>query len=189
MQARESSVSEGTDPPPLLGGVAENSTESGEGDGLDATAVASIDSGGHRQRIEDRLLSRFNCCSDERVYMGIGQLGQCVGSVFRIMRDDVRGREGQHKVSAAMLCRGTCARQTQRGTLRQPRELAAIERSIGGNNDDDRAFTLSWQKSLCDGRNSLIEPTDRNASNNQFRPSPVVRIDEHANRIAAFGLW
>ena len=93
MQVRESSGLRDADSPQLLGLVIEDSTESGEGDGLGSMAVASHDGGGHRQRIEDRLLSCFNRCRDERVHMGIGQLDQWVGSVFRIMRDDVRGGE------------------------------------------------------------------------------------------------
>ena len=64
--------------------------------------------------------------------------------LFGIMRNDIGRGKSQHEVATAVARGGAGARQSQRGTFRQSRELAAIERSIGGDEHDDGTFTLAW---------------------------------------------
>ena len=116
--------------------VIEDGTESGEGDGFDAMAVTAHDRRGHGQCVEDRFFRGFDRRGDQWVHVRVGEVHLLKRRLFGIVRNDVRRGEGQHEVAAAVARGGACARQSQRGTFRQSRELSAIERSIGG--DDER---------------------------------------------------
>ena len=144
MQVRESSSLKDADSPQLLGLAIEDGTESGEGNGLDAVAVASHHRRRHGQRIENGFFRGFDRCRDQWVQMRIGEVHLLKRQLFRVMRNTVCGREGQHKVATAVARSGACARQSQRGTFRQSRELAAIERSIGADENDNGTLTLAW---------------------------------------------
>jgi hypothetical protein len=49
--------------------------------------------------------------------MGIGEMSQEVGRIFRVMRNHVGGRKGQDKVAAPVTGRGTGPGQTKCGAL------------------------------------------------------------------------
>jgi len=143
MQVRESSSLKDADSPQLLSLAIEYGTESGEGDGLDAVAVAPHHRRRHGQRVENGFFRSFDRCRNQWVQVRVREVYLLKRRLFRVMRNTVRGREGQHEVAAAVARSGARARQTQCGTFSQPSELPAVERSIGGDDDDDRAFTLS----------------------------------------------
>ena len=142
MQVREFFASRGIDSSLLLGAVIEDGTKSGEGDGLDAMAVSAHYCRRHGQGIENGFFRGFDRRRDQWIQVCIGEVRLLKRQLFGIVGDDVRRGKGQHEVAAAMARGGACARQSQRGTFSQPSELSAIEWSIGGNDDDDRALAL-----------------------------------------------
>ena len=138
MQVSELSASRDTDSPPLLSSVIEDGAESGEGDGLDAMAVATHHRRRHGQGVEDGFFRSFDRRCDQWVHVRVGEVPMLKRRLFGIMWNDVGRGKSQHEVATAVARGGACARQSQRGTFRQSRELSPIQRSIGG--DDNRPW-------------------------------------------------
>ena len=97
----------------------------------------------HGQRVENGFFRGLDRRRNQWVQMRVGKVHLLKGRIFRIMRNDVPGREGQHEIAASVARSGACSRQSQHSTFRQPRKLPTVERSIGGDDNDDRAFALS----------------------------------------------
>src|SRR6185295_13530858 len=137
-------VSRHPDPPPLLGVVIEDRTESGKGESFNAMTVTAHDCRGHGQCVENRFFRGFNRRHNQWVQVCVGQVQMLKRRLFGIMGNDVSRGKSQHEIATAVARGGACACQSQRGTFRQSRELAAIERSIGGDDNDDGTLTLAW---------------------------------------------
>ena len=166
----------------------QNCFEAGEVNGFNAVIVATSDSGGHGKCIEDGLFGGLDRRCKERIQMGIGQVCQIVSRLFRVVRNHVGCGEGQDEIPAAVAHGGAGPGETERGTFGQSGELSTIQGCIGGNDDDDGAFALARRERFRDLLRRIIEFSHWNATNHQFRPSSMVRIDQDPHRIAAFFL-
>ena len=80
----------------------EDLAEPFERNGLDSMTIPSNDRRGHGQCVQDRFFCRFDGCRDDRIEMGIREMGQGIGRLFRIVGNDVRCGEGKDEVAAAM---------------------------------------------------------------------------------------
>ena len=88
-------------------------------------AVAAHHRRCHGQRVENGFFRGFDRRRDQGVQVRVGEVRLLKRRLFGIVGDDVRRGEGQHEVAAAMARGGACSRQSQRGTLRQPRRSPA----------------------------------------------------------------
>lgn len=107
------------------------------------------------------------------VERGVGGNGQVVA-----------GGEGEEDVSAPVEADAADARKAKGGAFGKPGTLAGNERSVGGNNDDDRTALrgiASLLKILLRGQ----YPPDRNAIDAQEIAFAVVSLDEHAHGIVS----
>ena len=118
--------------------------ESGQRDGFNAMTVTAHDCRGHGQRVENRFFRGFDRRRNQWVQVCVGEVHLLKRRLFVIVGNDIGRGKSQHEVATPVARGGACTRQSQRGTFRQSRELAAIERSIGGDENDDGTLTLAW---------------------------------------------
>ena len=50
-------------------------------------AVSADNGGGHGERVEDGFFGGFDWGGDQGIEMGVGEMSQCIGGVFGIMRN------------------------------------------------------------------------------------------------------
>ena len=91
----------------------------------------------HGEGIEDSFFRGFHGGGDEWIDMTVGKVREAVRRFCWIVWNHIRSGKGQHEISAAVPCRGTCAGQAERSALGEPGQLAAIEWRIGRDYDDD----------------------------------------------------
>lgn len=143
MQVREFSSSLSADSPPLFGVLIKNRTEPRKGDGFDTMTVAAHYCRCHGQRVENGFFRGFDCRRDQWIQVCVGEVGLLKRRLLGIVGNDIRRGECQHEVAAAMARGGTGTCESQRGTFRQSRELAAIKRSVSGDNHYNGSFALA----------------------------------------------
>ena len=90
--------------------ASEDGTESGEGDALDAMAVAAHHRRRHGQGVENGFFRGFDRRCDQWVQVRIGEVRLLKRRLFGVVGDDVRRGEGQHEVAATVARGGACAR-------------------------------------------------------------------------------
>ena len=107
----------------------------------------------HRRRPGQRVKNGFFCGFDRRcdqgVQMRVGEVGLLKCRFFGIVGNDVCGGKCQHEIATSVARSGSCAGEAESGALGQSSELAAIERRIRGNDDDDRALALAGREWCC----------------------------------------
>jgi hypothetical protein len=73
-----------------------------ERNGFNPVTIAPNDRRGHGQRIHDGFLRRFDGGRDDRIHVRIREVRQRIGRLFGVVWNDVRRRESENEVSAAM---------------------------------------------------------------------------------------
>jgi hypothetical protein len=132
---------------------------------------------GHRLRreqgVDDRFLGRFDRGVEEPVHRLVRQ------EANRLRRQSIPDREGEHEVAARVFAGPASAGDPERRALRKPCALMREERSIRGDDDDDRAGDR--RRGIPTG--AELTP-DGDAVDRQPGAASVVRLHEHGDGVA-----
>ena len=80
----------------------EDLAEPFERNGLDPVTIPSNDRRGHGQCVQDRFFRRLDGCRNDRIEVCIREMGQGIGRLVGIVRNNIRGGEGKDEVAAAV---------------------------------------------------------------------------------------
>ena len=119
-------------------------------DGVGRDAVAPDDGRRRDERVDDRLLHRLDGRVEEPVDHAPADGPHVVGpDLVRIVRStrrrqSIAGREGDEQVAARVPAGAAGPRDPEAGSLGEPLALVGEQRSVGRDDDDDRART--WRR-------------------------------------------
>ena len=141
---------------------------------------------GRDQRVHDRLLGRLDRRVEERRRSTRSRASsRRLGALGRD-RPRLPVAKAMKMSPLAVLAGAADPRDAEPGALREPVALVGQERRVGGDDDDDRAARRAARPSPATGiRSAGIASPDRHAVDREPLARAVVRLHEHADRVAA----
>jgi hypothetical protein len=142
---------------------------------VDRVALAAHRGLPGQQHVDHGLLGRLDRGLEERVEMEIREHPDAEHALLGVVRQAVGGGPGQSDVARPVVGHRAGPGHAQHGALRDARELARLERGVGGDEDHDGAVLLG--AGLQVGQLAA----HRDAAHTERLARPVVGVDEDAH--------
>ena len=151
------------------------------GQGADDASLAPVGVDCRPERVEHRLLGRFDDGREERVQVLVGNRGAIDAERSRSSRLDRRRREREEDLAAPVVGDRAGPREAEPRAPREPLELRRLERRVGRDDRDAAAGRGPRVDAVADRREH------RHAVDPQVAGGAEVREHEHADRRVDLG--